>query len=65
MKTSGKKEEIVNNDLIEQLGEYSEKREVSELLGKFAALEETMTRISENNANVEVSLENLLLRLSQ
>ncbi len=65
MKTSGKKEEIVNNDLIEQLSEYSEKREVSELLGKFAALEETMTRISENNANVEVSLENLLLRLSQ
>lgn len=65
LKTSGKKEEIVNNDLIEQLSEYSEKREVSELLGKFAALEETMTRISENNANVEVSLENLLLRLSQ
>ncbi len=65
MKTSGEKEEIVNNDLIEQLSEYSEKREVSELLGKFAALEETMTRISENNANVEVSLENLLLRLAR
>ena len=65
MKTSGEKEEIVNNDLIEQLSEYSEKREMSELLGKFAALEETMTRISENNANVEVSLENLLLRLSK
>ena len=65
MKTSGEKEEIVNNDLIEQLSEYSGKREVSELLGKFAALEETMTRISENNANVEVSLENLLLRLSR
>lgn len=65
LKTSGKKEEIVNTDLLEQLGEYSEKREVPELLSKFAALEETMTRISENNANVEVSLENLLLRLSQ
>ncbi len=65
MKTSGEKEEIVNNDLIKQLSEYSEKREVSELLGKFAALEETMTRISENNVNVEVSLENLLLRLAR
>lgn len=65
MKTSGKKDEIVNTDLLEQLSRYSEKRDVSELLGKFAALEETMTRISENNANVEVSLENLLLRLSQ
>ena len=65
MKTSGKKEEIVNTDLIEQLSEYSEERDVSELLGKFTALEETMARISENNVNVEVSLENLLLRLSQ
>ena len=65
LKTSGKKEEVVNTDLIEQLSEYSEKRDVSELLGKFAALEETMARISENNANVEVSLENLLLRLSR
>ncbi len=65
MKTSGKKEEIVNTDLLEQLSEYSEKRDMSELLGKFAALEETMARISENNVNVEVSLENLLLRLSQ
>ncbi len=65
MKTSGKKEEIVNTDLLEQLSEYSEERDVSELLGKFAALEETMARISENNVNVEVSLENLLLRLSQ
>ena len=65
MKTSGKKDEIVNTDLLEQLSRYSEKRDVSELLGKFAALEETMTRISENNVNVEVSLENLLLRLSQ
>ena len=65
MKTSGKKDEIVNTDLLEQLSRYSEKRDVSELLGKFAALEETMTRISENNANVEVSLENLFLRLSR
>lgn len=65
LKTSGKKEEIVNTDLLKQLSKYSEKRDVSELLGKFAALEETMTRISENNANVEVSLENLLLRLSR
>ena len=65
MKTSGKKEEIVNTDLLEQLSKYSEKRDMSELLGKFAALEETMARISENNVNVEVSLENLLLRLSQ
>ena len=65
LKTSGKREEIVNTDLIEQLSEYSEKRDVPELLGKFAALEETMARISENNANVEVSLENLLLRLSR
>jgi len=65
LKTSGKKEEIVNTDLIEQLSEYSEKKSVPELLGKFAALEETMARISENNANVEVSLENLLLRLSR
>ena len=64
LKTSGKKEEIVNTDLLEQLSEYSEKRDVPELLAKFAALEETMARISENNANVEVSLENLLLRLS-
>ena len=65
MKTSGKKEEIVNTDLLEQLSKYSEKRDMSELLGKFAALEETMARISKNNVNVEVSLENLLLRLSQ
>ena len=65
IKTSGEKEEIVNTDLIEQLNEYSEKRDMSELLGKFAALEQTMTRISENNVNVEVSLENLLLRLSR
>ncbi|MCY4379697.1 MAG: DNA polymerase III subunit delta' [Candidatus Dadabacteria bacterium] len=65
LKTSGKREEIVNTDLIEQLSEYSEKRDVPELLGKFAALEETMARISENNANVEVSLENLLLKLSR
>ena len=65
LKTSGKKEGIVNADLIEQLSEYSEKRDVPELLGKFAALEETMARISENNANVEVSLENLLLRLAR
>ena len=65
LKTSGEKEEIVNTDLLEQLSEYSRERDVSELLGKFAALEETMARISENNANVEVSLENLLLRLSQ
>lgn len=65
LKTSGKKEEIVNTDLIDQLSEYSKKRDVSELLGKFTALEETMARISENNANVEVSLENLLLRLSR
>ena len=65
LKTSGKREEIVNTDLIEQLSEYSEKRDLPELLGKFAALEETMARISENNANVEVSLENLLLRLSR
>ena len=55
----------MNTDLIEQLNEYSEKRDMSELLGKFAALEQTMTRISENNVNVEVSLENLLLRLSR
>lgn len=65
LKTSGEKEEIVNTDLIEQLSEYSKKRDVPELLGKFAALEETMARISENNANVELSLENLLLRLSR
>jgi len=65
LKTSGKKEEIVNADLIEQLSVYSEKRDVPELLGKFSALEETMVRISENNANVEVSLENLLLKLSR
>ena len=65
LKTSGKKEEIVNTDLIERLREYSEKRNVSELLDKFAAIEETMARISENNANVEISLENLLLRLSR
>ncbi len=64
LKTSGEKGEIVNTDLLEQLSEYSGKRDVSELLGKFTALEETMARISENNANVEVSLENLLLRLS-
>jgi DNA polymerase-3 subunit delta' len=64
LKTSGEEEEIINTDLIEQLSEYSGKRNVSELLGKFAALEETMARISENNANVEVSLENLLLKLS-
>ena len=64
LKTSGKKEEIVNTDLIDQLSEYSEKRDMHELLGKFAALEETMTRISENNVNVEVSLEKLLLRLA-
>lgn len=65
IKTSGKKDGIVNTDLLEQLRGYSEKRDVSELLDKFAALEETMTRISENNVNVEVSLENLLLRLSR
>ncbi|MXW43248.1 MAG: hypothetical protein F4Z56_00695, partial [Candidatus Dadabacteria bacterium] len=65
LKTSGKKEGIVNTDLIKQLSEYSEKRDVSELLGKFAALEETMARISENNANVELSLENLFVRLSR
>ena len=65
LKTSGEKREIVNADLIEQLSEYSEKRDVPELLGKFSALEETMARISENNANVEVSLENLLLKLSR
>ena len=65
IKTSGKKEEIVNTDLLEQLSEYSKKRDMPELLGKFAALEETMARISENNVNVEVSLENLLLRLSR
>ena len=65
MKTLGKKEGIVNTDLLEQLSEYSEKRDMSELLGKFAALEQTMARISENNVNVEVSLENLLLRLSR
>ena len=65
LKTSGGKEKIVNTDLLEQLSEYSQKRDVSELLGKFSALEETMMRISENNANVEVSLENLLLRLSR
>lgn len=64
LKTSGEKDEIVNADLLERLSEYSGKRNVSELLGKFSALEEAMTRISENNANVEVSLENLLLRLS-
>ncbi|MXW21886.1 MAG: DNA polymerase III subunit delta' [Candidatus Dadabacteria bacterium] len=64
LKTCGKKEEIVNTDLIEQLNEYSEKRNVPELLVKFTALEETMARISENNANVEISLENLLLRLA-
>lgn len=65
LKTSGEKEKIVNTDLFEQLSEYSRKRDVSELLGKFSALEETMMRIAENNANVEVSLENLLLRLSR
>ena len=65
LKTSGEKEKIVNTDLMEKLSEYSKKRDVSELLGKFAALEETMARISENNANIEVSLENLLLRLSR
>ncbi len=65
IKTSGKKEEIVNTDLLEQLSEYSKKRDMPELLGKFAALEKTMARISENNVNVEVSLENLLLRLSR
>jgi len=65
LKTSGEKEEIVNADLFEQLHEYSERRNLPELLDKFTALEQTMTRISENNANVEVSLENLLLRLSR
>ena len=65
LKTSGETGEIVNIDLLERLSEYSAKRDVPELLGKFAALEEAMARISENNANVEVSLENLLLRLSR
>ncbi len=65
LKTSREKEEIVNTDLLEQLSKYSGKRDVSELLDKFTALEETMARISENNANVEVSLENLLLRFSK
>ena len=65
LSTSGEKEKIVNADMLERLSEYSEKKDVSELLDKFAALEQTMKRISENNANVEVSLENLLLKLSR
>ncbi len=64
LKTSGEKEKIVNTDLIDQLTEYSEKSDMPKLLDRFAALEETMARISENNANVEVCLENLLLKLA-
>lgn len=64
LRTSGDEEKIVNADMLERLREYSGKRDVLELLAKFAALEETMTRISDNNANVEVSFENLLLKLS-
>ncbi|MCY3986738.1 MAG: hypothetical protein OXF23_06860, partial [Candidatus Dadabacteria bacterium] len=62
---SGEEEKIVNTDMLEKLSEYSKKKDVSELLDKFAALEQTMKRISENNANVEISLENLLLKLSR
>ena len=65
LKTSGDGEKITNADMSERIGEYAEKRDIGELLGKFRALEETMERISSNNANVEVSLENLLLRFSQ
>lgn len=65
LKTSGDREKTVNADMLDQIGEYADRRNMEELLGKFGALEETMSRISENNANVEVSLENLLLRLSR
>lgn len=65
LKTSGDREKMTNADMFEQIGEYAEKRDVGELLEKFRALEETMERISGNNANVEVSLENLLLRFSR
>lgn len=65
LKTSGDGEKITNADMSERIGEYAEKRDIGELLGKFRALEETMERISSNNANVEVSLENLLLRFSR
>lgn len=65
LKTSGDGEKITNADMSGQIGEYAEKRDVGELLEKFRALEETMERISSNNANVEVSLENLLLRFSR
>ncbi len=62
---SGNQDKIVNIDLLDRLSRYSEQRNVQELIGKFAALEQTMTRIARNNANVEISLENLLLRLSK
>ena len=65
LKTCGDGGKITNADMSERIGEYAEKREIGELLGKFRALEETMERISSNNANVEVSLENLLLRFSR
>lgn len=65
LKTSGDVEKTVNADVSDQIGEYAKKRDIEELLGKFEALEEAMARISENNVNVEVSLENLLLRLSR
>lgn len=65
LKTSGDGEKITNVDMSGRIGEYAEKRDIGELLGKFRALEETMERISSNNANVEVSLENLLLRFSR
>ena len=65
LKTCGAGGKITNADMSERIGEYAEKREIGELLGKFRALEETMERISSNNANVEVSLENLLLRFSR
>ena len=65
LKTSGDGEKITNVDMSGRIGEYAEKRDIGELLEKFRALEETMERISSNNANVEVSLENLLLRFSR
>ncbi len=65
LKVSGNQENIVNIDLLDHLNKYSERRNVEELVGKFATLEQTMTRIAKNNANVEISLENLLLRLSR
>ena len=64
-KISEERKEIVNTDLLEQLSEYSEKKDLSELMGKFAVLEQTISRILNNNANLDVSFENLLLKLSR